>query len=181
MWINQGDIILLSLRDFQDNKADVLYKYTPDEARALKAQKEIPEGAKINEFDAGGPGGAGADDGEDLVQFENEDIDDVSKVLVMSPPPSIYNPVPFLARFKQAAAHSLISYINFLLMRVCRLNVALPPLPLSFKRRSLIRIPKNISNIYLKNSNTMGWVGGWCGEEYDNKKAHEPYGEQGRD
>lgn len=80
MWINQGDIILLSLRDFQDNKADVLYKYTPDEARALKAQKEIPEGAKINEFDAGGPGGVGADDDEDLVQFENEDIDDVSFV-----------------------------------------------------------------------------------------------------
>jgi translation initiation factor 1A len=33
VWINQGDIILLSLRDFQDDKADVIVKYTADEAR----------------------------------------------------------------------------------------------------------------------------------------------------
>jgi hypothetical protein len=36
VWINQGDIILLSLRDFQDDKADVIQKYTADEARNLK-------------------------------------------------------------------------------------------------------------------------------------------------
>jgi len=36
VWINQGDIILLSLRDFQDDKADVIVKYTADEARNLK-------------------------------------------------------------------------------------------------------------------------------------------------
>ena len=34
VWINQGDIILLSLRDFQDDKADVIVKYTADEARS---------------------------------------------------------------------------------------------------------------------------------------------------
>ena len=34
VWINQGDIILLSLREFQDNKADVIVKYTADEARS---------------------------------------------------------------------------------------------------------------------------------------------------
>ena len=33
VWINQGDIILLSLREFQDGKADVIVKYTADEAR----------------------------------------------------------------------------------------------------------------------------------------------------
>lgn len=33
VWINQGDIVLLSLRDFQDDKADVIVKYTADEAR----------------------------------------------------------------------------------------------------------------------------------------------------
>lgn len=33
VWINTGDIILLSLREFQDEKADVIQKYTPDEAR----------------------------------------------------------------------------------------------------------------------------------------------------
>jgi translation initiation factor 1A len=46
VWINQGDIILLSLRDFQDNKADVIMKYTADEARALQKAGELPENSK---------------------------------------------------------------------------------------------------------------------------------------
>lgn len=37
VWINQGDIILLSLREFQDGKADVIVKYTADEARNRKS------------------------------------------------------------------------------------------------------------------------------------------------
>jgi translation initiation factor 1A len=36
VWINQGDIVLLSLREFQDGKADVIVKYTADEARNCK-------------------------------------------------------------------------------------------------------------------------------------------------
>jgi len=36
VWINQGDIVLLSLREFQDDKADVIVKYTADEARSRK-------------------------------------------------------------------------------------------------------------------------------------------------
>lgn len=31
VWINQGDIILLSLRDYQDEKGDVILKYSADE------------------------------------------------------------------------------------------------------------------------------------------------------
>lgn len=54
VWINQGDIILLSLRDFQDDKGDVILKYTADEARALKSYGELPEHAKINETDTFG-------------------------------------------------------------------------------------------------------------------------------
>ena len=51
VWINQGDIILLSLRDYQDEKGDVILKYSADEARSLKAYGELPETAKINETD----------------------------------------------------------------------------------------------------------------------------------
>jgi translation initiation factor 1A len=51
VWINQGDIILVSLREFQDAKGDVILKYTADEARNLKAYGELPETAKINETD----------------------------------------------------------------------------------------------------------------------------------
>jgi hypothetical protein len=46
----QGDIVLLSLRDFQDDKADVIAKYSPDEARELKKLGELPATAKINEI-----------------------------------------------------------------------------------------------------------------------------------
>ena len=34
--VHLGDIILISLRDFQDEKCDVILKYMPDEARNLK-------------------------------------------------------------------------------------------------------------------------------------------------
>ena len=46
VWINTADIILIGLRDFQDEKADVILKYTPNEARQLKSRGEIPENGK---------------------------------------------------------------------------------------------------------------------------------------
>ncbi|KAK3489451.1 eukaryotic translation initiation factor 1A, X-chromosomal [Neurospora hispaniola] len=35
IWINNGDIILVSLREYQDEKGDVILKYSADEARSL--------------------------------------------------------------------------------------------------------------------------------------------------
>jgi len=67
VWINQGDIILLSLRDYQDEKGDVIMKYTADEARSLKAYGELPEHAKINETDTYGAEGA-----DDNVEFDED-------------------------------------------------------------------------------------------------------------
>ena len=49
IWINVDDIILLGLRDYQDDKADVIMKYMPDEVRALKSYGELPEHIRINE------------------------------------------------------------------------------------------------------------------------------------
>ena len=49
VWINQSDIILVGLRDYQDAKADVILKYSSDEARNLKSYGEFPETVKINE------------------------------------------------------------------------------------------------------------------------------------
>merc|ERR1719321_2580506 len=40
VWINPGDIILLGLRDFQDEKADVILKYNSDEVKFLRNYKE---------------------------------------------------------------------------------------------------------------------------------------------
>merc|ERR1712226_372365 len=49
VWINQSDIVLVGLRDYQDAKADVILKYSADEARNLKSYGEFPENVKINE------------------------------------------------------------------------------------------------------------------------------------
>lgn len=81
VWINQGDIILLSLRDYQDEKGDVILKYSADEARSLKAYGELPDTAKINENDAeGDEGGIGFDFAEDESESggdDDVDIDDI--------------------------------------------------------------------------------------------------------
>jgi len=61
VWINTGDIILVGLRDYQDDKADVILKYTPDEARLLKNTGQLPESAKLNEI--------GEDQNEGEVEF----------------------------------------------------------------------------------------------------------------
>ena len=41
VWIVKDDMILISLRDFQDEKADVLVKYTEQEVRTLRSMGEI--------------------------------------------------------------------------------------------------------------------------------------------
>lgn len=70
MWVAAGDIILISLREYQDDKADVIVKFTADEARALKAAREIPESVTINDAAVDGPGG---DDGEGGFEFVGAD------------------------------------------------------------------------------------------------------------
>merc|ERR1711977_215385 len=74
VWINQGDIILLSLRDYQDEKGDVILKYSADEARSLKAYGELPESAKINETDTYGHEGV-----DDNVEFDEDRDSDSDK------------------------------------------------------------------------------------------------------
>lgn len=72
VWMSQGDIILVSLRDFQDDQCDVIHKYNSDEARTLKNVGELPENAKINETDT-----FGADEDEDVnFEFGAEDSDE---------------------------------------------------------------------------------------------------------
>lgn len=76
VWINQGDIILVGLRDYQDTKADVILKYNPDEARNLKSYGELPENAKINEISLNREFGEDDDD-EDIIEF-GDDVDSVA-------------------------------------------------------------------------------------------------------
>ncbi|KAI9695396.1 MAG: Translation initiation factor 1A [Bogoriella megaspora] len=84
VWINNGDIILLSLRDYQDEKGDVILKYSADEARSLKAYGELPESAKINETDTyghEGDEGIGFEFDEDRDEEDSDDKDiDVDEI-----------------------------------------------------------------------------------------------------
>lgn len=75
VWISQGDIVLLSIREFQPEQADVILKYHPDEARALKAQGELPENTNITEGDK-----FGSDD-ECNFEFDNDDDDEEDEEL----------------------------------------------------------------------------------------------------
>ena len=86
VWINQSDIILVGLRDyqvrsyvnvhlsptlFQDTKADVILKYSADEARNLKSYGEFPDSIKISDtvdFVGG--------DLDDDIEFDDVDSDD---------------------------------------------------------------------------------------------------------
>merc|ERR1712183_448151 len=71
VWINQSDIILVGLRDYQDAKADVILKYSADEARNLKSYGEFPESIKINDIVDGFVGG----DVDDDIEFDDVDSD----------------------------------------------------------------------------------------------------------
>lgn len=77
VWINASDIILIGLRDYQDNKADVILKYTPDEARNLKAYGELPDSVNI---DALGNDDQGDDiTFDDMDEFDGDD-DDIENI-----------------------------------------------------------------------------------------------------
>ncbi|KAI3971615.1 hypothetical protein MKW92_049912 [Papaver armeniacum] len=73
VWISGGDIILVGLRDYQDDKADIILKYNSDESRLLKAYGELPANTKINE--------GAIDEGEEVeggsyIEFiEEDDVD----------------------------------------------------------------------------------------------------------
>jgi translation initiation factor 1A len=41
--INMGDIIIISRRDYEDDKVDVIHKYSFEEANKLNYNKELPE------------------------------------------------------------------------------------------------------------------------------------------
>jgi len=67
IWINKDDIILIGLRDYQDGKADVIHKYSSDEARQLKAMKHLPERANVDGGDAGAD-----DDDDNYIDFNSD-------------------------------------------------------------------------------------------------------------
>lgn len=71
-YIRVADLLLVSTREFQESKVDVLFRYNAAEARILKRWGEVP--AMLMKEDREGEGSGE----EDCVHFENEEfIDDV--------------------------------------------------------------------------------------------------------
>lgn len=42
VWINTGDVVLCGMRDYQDDKVDIIHKYSLDEVRNLQTMGELP-------------------------------------------------------------------------------------------------------------------------------------------
>ena len=68
VWMTVGDIVLISLREFEDKKADVIHKYTPDEVIMLRDRGEI----------------AFKDNGVNAAMGASDDMDDDALVIDMS-------------------------------------------------------------------------------------------------
>ena len=49
VWMTMGDLVLVSRREFEDDKCDIILKYTEEEVRKLKSLNEIPESIKLPE------------------------------------------------------------------------------------------------------------------------------------
>lgn len=64
VWVRRGDIVLVTLREYEDSKADIVHKYNSSEVLRLSSMKQIPE--SIMKFYV-------ATDGEDVADTEEVD------------------------------------------------------------------------------------------------------------
>jgi len=65
VWILKNDIVLVSLRDFQDDKGDIVHRYDDEDVKKLKNMNEIPTNLKVSTKD---------DLAEDDISFDFDDI-----------------------------------------------------------------------------------------------------------
>ena len=74
VWIETGDIVLVSLRDFDDSKGDVIAKYSSDQANSLVRYGEI-----TSKFKSAGNDFNSDESSDEEVAFEEDefDVDDI--------------------------------------------------------------------------------------------------------
>merc|ERR1719273_2851970 len=74
VWINQSDIVLIGLRDYQDAKADVILKYYGEFPESVKINETVQFGeneADDNEIEFGDDCSSGSD---------SDDVDDIDGI-----------------------------------------------------------------------------------------------------
>ena len=49
VFVNQNDLVLVSLREWQDSKCDIIDKYNNHDVQKLKQKKLIPDSIKLEE------------------------------------------------------------------------------------------------------------------------------------
>jgi translation initiation factor 1A len=49
VWIKMNDVVLVSLREYEDGKCDVIHKYDVKEVNRLKSLDEIPKTVKLSD------------------------------------------------------------------------------------------------------------------------------------
>ena len=69
--ISIGDVVIVSLRDFNDKNADIIYKYNDKEIRLLRKQGYIPDVNEYNNKDDDNFGVIFVDDGDKEIDVEN--------------------------------------------------------------------------------------------------------------
>ena len=86
-WMAPGDIVLVSVRDYQERTCDILLKYTSDEAKVLRNRGELPANTDINKTDTVAE--------NDVVDFRDNEESDKDEIEVPKqtrtyeiPPPS---------------------------------------------------------------------------------------------
>ncbi len=47
MWIREGDLVILNPWDFQDEKADIVWRYTKTQAQHLSRRGHVPESIDV--------------------------------------------------------------------------------------------------------------------------------------
>jgi translation initiation factor 1A len=75
--IERGDLVILAKRDFEDDKVDVVHKYTHEETSKLMRNGMLPQ-TIVKEMNKSSYGDAGGTSNNDYVVFMDEDgpIDD---------------------------------------------------------------------------------------------------------
>ena len=78
-WVNRGDIVLASTRDFQDGKCDIVHRYYYDDVLSLIQHGEIA-GPLRAMYDNGGETSHGTGENDGMIVFENDcgvDVDGI--------------------------------------------------------------------------------------------------------
>ena len=86
IWIGKDDIVLITIRDYQDDRSDIIYKYEPNEVKQLFKLKELNSKLATIIGDSGGnsshnPNNPNNNADDDDINFQ----DDVENENVVKP------------------------------------------------------------------------------------------------